>query len=78
MGIVPIYVWTHLPTADNRDGLVARSEQSVLPQVLDQRRTKFQQLQEQDPYLLDKLVNCFVSLKLFTAPQAQGTSNRQH
>ena len=32
-GIVPIYVWNHLPSADNRDGLVARSEQPVLPEV---------------------------------------------
>ena len=34
MGIVPIYVWNHFPSADNRDGLVARSEQPVLPEVI--------------------------------------------
>jgi broad specificity phosphatase PhoE len=59
MGTVPIYVWTHLPSADNRDGLVARPEQPVLPQVLDERRTKSRRLQEQDPYLTDKLVKLF-------------------
>lgn len=70
MGIVPIYVWTHLPSADNRDGLVARPEQPVLPQVLDQRRTKFQQLQEQDPYLFDKLVKLFRIFKAVYCPSS--------
>ena len=64
MGIVPIYVWNHLPSADNRDGLVARSEQPVLPDVMEKRRMQFQRLQDEDPYLLEKLVRLF---RLFAA-----------
>ena len=37
MGIVPIYVWEHFQSADNREGLVARSEQPVLPEVMEER-----------------------------------------
>lgn len=51
MKIVPVYVWNHLPSANNRDGLVARSEQPVLPEVIEERRTRFRQLQDQDPNL---------------------------
>ena len=46
MGIVPIYVWNHLLSADNRDGLVARSEQPVLPEVMEKRKMQFQRLQD--------------------------------
>jgi broad specificity phosphatase PhoE len=59
MGIVPIYVWNHLPSADNRDGLVARSEQPVLPEVIEERRTQFRRLQDQDPYFLERIVRLF-------------------
>jgi len=59
MGIVPIYVWNHLPSADNRDGLVARSEQPVLPEVMEKRKMQFQRLQDEDPYLLEKLIRLF-------------------
>ena len=38
MGIVPVYVWNHLLSADNRDGLVARSEQPVLPEEMEKRK----------------------------------------
>jgi broad specificity phosphatase PhoE len=64
MGIVPIYVWNHLPSADNRDGLVARSEQPVLPDVMEKRKTQLQRLQDEDPYLLERLVRLF---RLFEA-----------
>jgi broad specificity phosphatase PhoE len=59
MGIVPIYVWNHLPSADNRDGLVARSEQPVLPEVIAERRNQFRRLQDQDPYFLERIVRLF-------------------
>lgn len=56
MGIVPIYVWNHLPSADNRDGLVARSEQPVLPEAMEERRIQFRRLQDQDAYFLERIV----------------------
>jgi broad specificity phosphatase PhoE len=59
MGIVPIYVWNHFPSADNRDGLVARSEQPVLPELMEERRIQFQRLQDQDPYYMEKLLRLF-------------------
>jgi len=55
MGIDPIYVWNHLPSADNRDGLVARSEQPVLPEVIEERRNQLQRLSDQDFYSLEKI-----------------------
>jgi broad specificity phosphatase PhoE len=59
MGIVPIYVWNHFPSADNRDGLVARSEQPVLPELMEERRIQFQRLQDQDPYYMEKFLRLF-------------------
>ena len=59
MGIVPIYVWNHLPSADNRDGVVARSEQPVLPEVIAERRNQFRRFQDQDPYFLERIVRLF-------------------
>lgn len=70
MGIVPIYVWEHFQSADNRDGLVARSEQPVLPEVLDERRIQFRRLQDQDPYLLEKLVRLFRIFKAVYCPSS--------
>jgi broad specificity phosphatase PhoE len=68
MGIVPIYVWNHLPSADNRDGLVARPEQSVLPEEIEKRKMQFQRLREQDPYLLERLVRLFRIFKAVYCP----------
>jgi len=70
VGIVPIYVWNHLPSADNRDGLVARSEQSVLPEVMQERTRQFRRLQEEDPYLLEKLVRLFRIFKAVYCPSS--------
>lgn len=70
MGIVPIYVWEHFQSADNRDRLVARSEQPVLPEVLDERRFQFRRLQDQDPYLLEKLVRLFRIFKAVYCPSS--------
>jgi broad specificity phosphatase PhoE len=56
MGIVPIYVWNHLPSADNRDGLVARTEQPVLPEAMEERRIQFRRLQDQDGYFMQRIV----------------------
>ena len=49
MRIVPVYVWNNLPIADKKDGLVSRSEQPVLPEVIEERRIQFRRLQDQDP-----------------------------
>ncbi len=38
-----------------RDGLVARSEQPVLPEVIEERKTQFWRLQDQDPYFLERI-----------------------
>ena len=59
MGLVPIYVWEHFQSADNRDGLVARSEQPVLPEVMEERRTQFQRLQDQSPYFMERFSRLF-------------------
>lgn len=56
MGIVPLYVWNHLPSVDNRDGLVARPEQPVLPEVIEDRRIQFRQLQDQDRYFMERII----------------------
>ncbi len=68
MGIVPVYVWNHLPSADNRDGLVARSEQPVLPQVIEERRNEFERLQDQNPYFLERIVRLFRIFKSVYCP----------
>ncbi len=68
MGIVPLYVWNHFLSADNRDGLVARPEQSVLPEVMEERKIQFRRLQDQDPYLLEKLVRLFRIFKAVYCP----------
>ncbi len=70
MGIVPVYVWNHLPSADNRDGLVARSEQPVLPEEMEKRKMQFQRLQKQDPYLLERLVRLFRIFKAVYCPSS--------
>jgi len=68
MGIVPIYVWNHLPSADNRDGLVARSEQPVLPQVIEKLRNEFERLQDQDSYFLERIFRLFRIFKAVYCP----------
>ena len=68
MGIVPLYVWNHFRSADNRDGLVARPEQPVLPEVMEERKIQFRRLQEEDPYLLEKLVRLFRIFKAVYCP----------
>ncbi|HEV8719882.1 MAG TPA: hypothetical protein VGW77_04485 [Candidatus Binatia bacterium] len=52
MGIVTVDEWDHLPRTNNRDGLVARSEQPVLPQGVEERRTHLRRLQ--DYYFLER------------------------
>jgi broad specificity phosphatase PhoE len=70
MGTVPIYVWNHLPSADNRDGVVARSEQPVLPEVIEERRNQFRRLQDLDPYFLERIVRL---LRIFKAVYCPST-----
>ena len=56
MRIVPVHVWNHLPSADNTEGLVVRSKNPVLAKVMEERRNRFRRLQDQDSYLLDRIV----------------------
>jgi len=70
MGTVPLYVWNHLPSADNRDGLVARSEQPVLPEIMRERKIQFQRLAKEDPYLLERLVRLFRIFKAVYCPSS--------
>ena len=70
MGIVPLYVWNHFRSADNRDGLVARPEQPVLPEVMEERKIQFRRLQEEDSYLLEKLVRLFRIFKAVYCPSS--------
>ena len=68
MGTVPLYVWNHLPSADNRDNLVARSEQPVLPEIMRERKLQFERLEKEDPYLLERLVRLFRIFKAVYCP----------
>jgi thymidylate kinase len=54
MEIAPVSVRNHLPSANNKDGLVARSEQPVLPEGIEERRTQLRWLQDQDYYFLER------------------------
>jgi thymidylate kinase len=56
MRIVPVYVPTHFQSEDNRDGLVARSRQPVLPEVSEEGRTQLPPLQDQDSHLLERIL----------------------
>jgi broad specificity phosphatase PhoE len=68
MGIVPLYVWGHFQSADNRDRLVARSEQPVLPEVIEERRNQLRRLQDQDPYFLERIFRLFRMFKVVYCP----------
>ncbi len=68
MATVPIYVWNHFPSADNRDGLIARSEQPVLPEVIEKRRSEFRRLQAQDSYFLEKILRLVRIFKAVYCP----------
>jgi thymidylate kinase len=57
MRIVPVYVPTHFQSEDNRDGLVARSDQPVLPEVIEERRTRFRRPQDQDSQFLERIAS---------------------
>ena len=59
MGIVPLYVWGHFQSADNRDGLVARSDQPMLPEVIEERLNQFRRLQDQGPYFMVRFLRLF-------------------
>lgn len=74
MGTVPIYVWGHFQSADNRDGLVARPEKHVLPEVVADRRKEFQRLQEEDPYFMQRILKLFGIFKAVYCP----TTLRHH
>ena len=56
MRIVPVHLWNHLPSADNRDGLVVRSKNPVLAKVMEERKSQFRRLQDQESYFLDRIL----------------------
>ena len=54
--IIPVHVWNHLPTTENRDGLVVRSKNPVLAKVMEERRSQFRRTRQgQESYLLDRV-----------------------
>src|SRR5207249_10088029 len=55
MRIVPTNMRNHLPGADNRDGLVVRSEQPVLRKVIEPRGIRLRPPQEKDSYFLERI-----------------------
>jgi broad specificity phosphatase PhoE len=61
-------VWEHFPSADNRDGLVARADQPVLPEVMEERRTQFQRLQHEDAYFMERFTRLFRIFKGIYCP----------
>jgi len=55
MGIKPVYVSNKLSSTDNKDGMVARSENPVLAKVMEERRRHVRRPQDQDPSLLGRI-----------------------
>jgi thymidylate kinase len=49
-------VWNNFPSGDNRDGKVPLSEQPVLPEMIEKRRTHLRRLQDQNSYFLERIV----------------------
>ncbi len=56
MKIDPIYVWSPLQSADNRDGLVVESKNPVLAKVMEARQNQLRRSQDQDSHFLDRIV----------------------
>lgn len=57
MEIVPVYLRTRFQNVDERDGLVARSEQPVLPEVIKERRIQLRWLQDQTSYFVERVLS---------------------
>ncbi len=55
MGTVPDKAWYHLPSTTDPDGLVARSEQSMLHEENEAPRIQLPRVQCQDSYSLEKI-----------------------
>src|SRR5919106_6041550 len=51
MEIVPANDWSHLPSSSNADGLVAGSDQPVLPEGIEERSIQLWRLRDQDSFL---------------------------
>lgn len=68
MEIVPLYVWGHFHSADNRAGLVARPEQPVLPDVVEKLRSEFHRLQNQESYFVERIFRAFRIFKAVYCP----------
>jgi len=77
MGVVHLYVWNHLPSAANRHGLVARTEQPMLSEFIEERRTRFLQLQIKD---LNEArhAHCFPTHSRWKSGNRNPTSAKRH
>src|SRR5262245_25709337 len=56
MRIVPVYVWDKLPIADKKDVLVNAPKEPVLRKVIEQRGIKLRRPQEENSYLLERIL----------------------
>ncbi len=57
MGNDPIHVRDHVPSADIKDGMVARSEQPVVSESIEERRSELRRLQDQQSYFLERIAD---------------------
>jgi thymidylate kinase len=55
--IIPVSLWNHLPSTDNRDGLGARSDEPLLSELTEEYRIRFRQLQAQFCSFLERVVS---------------------
>jgi thymidylate kinase len=56
MKIVPVYVWDKLPIIAEKDRLIARSEEPLLRNVIEQRGIKLRRPQEKKSNLLERIL----------------------
>jgi thymidylate kinase len=57
MGDAPVYVLNHALGADMKDELITQSEQPALPEGIDERRSRLQQLHDQHSYFLERIAD---------------------
>jgi broad specificity phosphatase PhoE len=70
MGTVPLFLWSHLPCADNLDGLHPRRHQPVLPDEIVSRRREFALHQANNDYFVRWMTRAF---QLFQAVYCPAT-----
>jgi thymidylate kinase len=56
MKIVPVYIWDKRPNTDKKERLVSRTDEPVLRKVIEQRGIKLRRPQDQDSYLLGRIL----------------------